>query len=185
MRSPSTGPAEPMHSPSRAASTSRRVALTIHQALAAADELACVHRDMADQEPNLTGPARTLAAWTRDSLTVAAHEAAPIIAPVRPEDIHANRIVPLPTSSGTSCSRKPSNSSTPAGQLCSPAASSPTCHAAADRRKKPTKNQAAPGVDRTISSLVAVGRRSTDPRAGDTPGVKVRSIRMRPTSSAS
>lgn len=67
----------------------------IHQALAAAAELACVHRDVVDQEPTLTGPARVLAAWTRDSLALAVRDAAPVVAPVRPEDIRLNRIVPL------------------------------------------------------------------------------------------
>lgn len=41
-------------------------AVTVQQAMIATAELACVYRDVVDQEPELQGSARIMAAWTRE-----------------------------------------------------------------------------------------------------------------------
>lgn len=65
-------------------------AVTVQQAMIAAAELACVHRDIAEHEPGLTGSARAIAAWSRETGT------GDEIALISPADIYTNRAVKLP-----------------------------------------------------------------------------------------
>ncbi|PWJ23350.1 hypothetical protein ATK17_3844 [Branchiibius hedensis] len=73
-------------------------AVTVQQAMIATAELACVYRDVVDQEPELQGSARIMAAWTRevdqtDPNRASTHD---FSAPVSPADVHANRAVKIP-----------------------------------------------------------------------------------------
>lgn len=75
---------------------------TVQQAMIAGAELACVHRDVAEQEPNLTGSARTIAAWIREAgkAETSQHPAVAVVddetALVSPADVYNNRTVKLP-----------------------------------------------------------------------------------------
>ncbi|MGN6415446.1 hypothetical protein [Flexivirga sp.] len=64
--------------------------VTVQQAMIAAAELAVVHRDIAEQEPDLTGSARTIAAWSREA------GIDDDTALISPGDVYANRAIKLP-----------------------------------------------------------------------------------------
>lgn len=65
-------------------------AATVQQAVISAAELAYVHRDIAEQERDLTGSARTIAAWSRETGTDDE------VALISPADVYNNRAVKLP-----------------------------------------------------------------------------------------
>lgn len=75
-------------------------AVTVQQAMIAGAELTGAYRGVVQQQPHLTGSARTLLAWTRDdSVEMAArtgHETDKEAATVSPWAVHANRAVAIP-----------------------------------------------------------------------------------------
>lgn len=76
-------------------------AATMQQAMVAAADVACVHRDVVEREPSLTGSARAIAGWIRRAgeSVPRPHTTGPEseeIAPIGPADIQMNRAVKLP-----------------------------------------------------------------------------------------
>lgn len=75
-------------------------ATSVQQAMIAGAELTCAYRDVVEQEPHLTGSARTLLTWTRDAsapvIARTGHEADDEAATISPGAVYANRVIPIP-----------------------------------------------------------------------------------------